>query len=436
MFLHHFFQTVESKFLIPGEAWGYVDVRKEATMFWWLYGAQTSDPTDRVHKPLVLWFQGGPGASSTGYGNFEEIGPLDVNLKPRNSTWIKEANVLFVDNPVGCGFSYVGDPGALTTNISEITDDLTVFFKAFLEKFPVFKEMPFFIAGESYGGKMAAAFGAALQDLIHDGKVQCELTGVALGDSLISFQDATLSYAPYLFSFSLLDEKDFLRVRKLGKEVVKATDHGDYDKAMDLTDQLIDLIGHVTDNVDVYNVLRHNQPDLSMIHLMLQRYTKLSNSQIFSQYLMRSQSDPLVKLMNGPIRKKLGIIPDNVTWGGQSEMVAETQRNDIPSSVLSDVGKLIRGGVKVVVYQGQLDMICGTLGAESWIAKLDWDGLPQFLNSSRKPLYAPSKLAKKETGAFLKNYKNFELYYILNAGHMVPIDAPEMALEMLRMIVM
>ena len=118
MFLHHFFQTAESKLLIPGEAWGYVDIRKDASMFWWLYGAQTSDPTERVHKPLVLWFQGGPGASSSGYGNFEEIGPLDVNLKPRDSTWIKEANLLFVDNPVGCGYSYVRDPEALTTNIS------------------------------------------------------------------------------------------------------------------------------------------------------------------------------------------------------------------------------------------------------------------------------------------------------------------------------
>lgn len=313
---------------------------------------------------------------------------------------------------------------------------MIVFFIAFLEQFPVFREMPFFIVGESYGGKMAAAFGAALQDLIHDGKIQCQLTGVALGDSLISLRDTTLSYAPYLFSLSLLDEKDFLRVQKLGKEVVKAIDEGEYDKAMDLTDQLNDLIGYVTDHVDVYYVLRHNQADSNMMHFMSQWYTKLSNNPIFAQYLMRSQSDPLAKLMNGPIREKLGIIPDNVTWGGQSEMVAETQRNDIPSSVLSDVGKLIRGGVKVVVYEGQLDMICGTLGAESWIAKLDWDGLSEFLNSSRKPLYAPSKLVKKETGAFLKRYKNFELYYILNAGHMVPIDAPEMALEMLRMILM
>lgn len=124
MLFHHFFHTAESKFPIPSEAWGYVDVREDAFMFWWLYGAQTTDPTERLHKPLVMWFQGGPGASSTGYGNFEEIGPLDVNLEPRNTTWIKEANVLFVDNPVGCGYSFVDDPAALTTNISGTVSSL------------------------------------------------------------------------------------------------------------------------------------------------------------------------------------------------------------------------------------------------------------------------------------------------------------------------
>lgn len=113
-----FFQAVKSESPIPDEAWDYVEVRPNAFMFWWLYGAQINDPTEREQKPLVMWLQGGPGSSSTGFGNFEEIGPLDVNLKPRNTTWIKEANVLFVDNPVGCGYSYVVDPSALTRNIS------------------------------------------------------------------------------------------------------------------------------------------------------------------------------------------------------------------------------------------------------------------------------------------------------------------------------
>lgn len=311
---------------------------------------------------------------------------------------------------------------------------MVVFFKSFLDKLPVFKTMPFYIGGESYGGKMAAAFGAALHEAILDGKIECKFIGVALGDSLISFPDTVLSYAPYLFHLSLLDEKDLDRVLLLAIEAAKAADKGDYHTAMHLTEQGNILIGNVTDNVDVYYVLRHNIPDSMELPTVLKNASSLSHHEMFAQYLMRSHSNALSDLMNGPIRKKLGIIPDYVKWGGQSDMVSKSQHHDIPSSVLSDVGKLLRAKVKVVVYQGQLDMICGTLGAESWIKKLDWNELPQFFNSSRKPMYAPSKLAEKETGAFLKAYKNFELYYILSAGHMVPIDAPEMALEMLRNI--
>ena len=36
------------------------------------------------------------GASGVGIGNFEEVGPLDTSLKPRNSTWLKKADLLFV----------------------------------------------------------------------------------------------------------------------------------------------------------------------------------------------------------------------------------------------------------------------------------------------------------------------------------------------------
>ena len=102
---------------IPDENWGYVKVRDNAFMFWWLYGAQVPQ-RERINKPLVLWLQGGPGGSGTGYGNFVEIGPLNVGLEPRNTTWLKEVNLLFVDNPVGCGFSYVNIQQAFTKNIS------------------------------------------------------------------------------------------------------------------------------------------------------------------------------------------------------------------------------------------------------------------------------------------------------------------------------
>lgn len=112
-----FFYLAASSPAIPDEDWNYVKVRENAFMFWWLYGAQTTQ-SQRLSSPLIMWLQGGPGASSTGYGNFEELGPLTVNLMPRNTTWLQAANVLFVDNPVGAGYSYVTDKSAFTTDVT------------------------------------------------------------------------------------------------------------------------------------------------------------------------------------------------------------------------------------------------------------------------------------------------------------------------------
>lgn len=58
----------------PGEQeWGFVEVRDNAHIFYWLY-LTTAAVNNVTEKPLVIWLQGGPGASSTGYGNFAELG--------------------------------------------------------------------------------------------------------------------------------------------------------------------------------------------------------------------------------------------------------------------------------------------------------------------------------------------------------------------------
>jgi hypothetical protein len=79
------------------EEWGYTDVRPGAHMFWWLYYSKIILQTD---VPLVLWIQGGPGASGVGFGNFQEVGPLTTDLEPRESTWLNVAHLLFVVHSV------------------------------------------------------------------------------------------------------------------------------------------------------------------------------------------------------------------------------------------------------------------------------------------------------------------------------------------------
>jgi serine carboxypeptidase 1 len=91
-----------------------------------------------------------------------EIGPQDINLNNRSKTWVNYTNVLFVDNPVGTGFSYVNDTKLLAKNNSQITDDLMQLMGGFLQKVPEFQVIPLYIFSESYGGKMAAQFSLRL----------------------------------------------------------------------------------------------------------------------------------------------------------------------------------------------------------------------------------------------------------------------------------
>ena len=74
------------------------------------------------NAPVVLWLQGGPGASSL-HGMFTEIGPFtideDLKVVPRadgDYSWNQKYSLLFIDNPVGVGWSWsdeaCGPPGA------------------------------------------------------------------------------------------------------------------------------------------------------------------------------------------------------------------------------------------------------------------------------------------------------------------------------------
>lgn len=168
-------------------------------MFYWLYYT-TADVEHYTEQPLVIWLQGGPGSSSTGYGNFEELGPLDLYGEPRNWTWVKDMNVLFIDNPVGSGYSYVDDVAELTSNNKEIANDLVTFMKYFYRLHSEFEEVPLHIFAQSYGGKMAPEFALELYKANKRGVVKSNLKSVVLGSPWTSPMDSILAWAPLLWN--------------------------------------------------------------------------------------------------------------------------------------------------------------------------------------------------------------------------------------------
>uniref|UniRef100_A0A8C1GYJ7 Carboxypeptidase n=1 Tax=Cyprinus carpio TaxID=7962 RepID=A0A8C1GYJ7_CYPCA len=363
------------------ESWGYVDVREGAHMFWWLYYANSSSASYK-DLPLVMWLQGGPGGSSCGFGNFEEIGPLDRDLKPRGTSWVRAASVLFVDNPVGTGYSYTDTEDALAKDVAMVASDMMVLLKSFFSLKTEFQSIPFFIFSESYGGKMAAAISLELTKAVQAGSIKCNFAGVALGDSWISPIDSVMTWGPYLYSTSLLDDNGLDEVTKAANAVLEAVKQGQYRKATDMWS--------ITENV-VEQVF------------VLKKFLQNNDS-----YKCSSVSS------------------------GQAEAVFESMAGDFMKPVVDIVDQLLAAGANVTVYNGQLDLIVDTVGQEIWVKRLKWDGLQYFNKMKWTALEDPQ--TESQTGAFYKTYKNFAFYWILKAGHMIPSDQGPMALRMLKMV--
>ncbi|XP_075034167.1 retinoid-inducible serine carboxypeptidase [Mixophyes fleayi] len=412
------------------EDWNYVSVRSHAFMFWWLYYAD--HPTKNYTEvPLVLWLQGGPGGSSCGFGNFAEIGPLDTKLVQRNSSWVQVANLLFVDNPVGTGYSYTTDSGAFAKDVDTISTDMLVLLKEFFESKPEFQKIPFYIFSESYGGKMAAAISLALHKAMTAGSIKCNFGGVALGDSWISPIDSVLTWGTYLYSISLLDEHGLKEVQSSANAVQDALNKGQFVEATELWSRTEDVIEQNTDGVNFYNILTKDSLMAKNTFRTNRKFSNPSLAKLYQRHVLHLQTDDLDELMNGPIRAKLKIIPDSVTWGGQSSQVFENMVGDFMKPVISVVDELLSAGINVTVYNGQLDLIVDTVGQENWVKQLKWKKLDQFKSLQWTALHLPDS---RETAAFYKSWDNFNFYWIMKAGHMVPSDQPKTSLKMLRMI--
>lgn len=156
-------------------------------------------------------------------------------------------------------------------------------------------------------------------------------------------------------------------------------------------------------------------------------------SAAFTRRMAPFLADPISTFMNGPVRAILGDIPASVTWGGQSDAVFSTLSGDFMRPVVDVVDALLADGrVHVTVYEGQVDLICGTVGAERWMQRLDWSGMPAFYKAKRVAFYAGNDTVN--TAGFSTMTSGLSLFHIMKAGHMVPSDAGAAALVMVKAI--
>ncbi|CAD6999263.1 retinoid-inducible serine carboxypeptidase [Ceratitis capitata] len=403
----------------PGEQdWGFVDVRTGAHMFYWLYytTANVSSYTDR---PLAIWLQGGPGASSTGYGNFEELGPLDLYGNYRNHTWVKDMNVLFIDNPVGSGYSYVDSIRYLTKNNNEIALDLVSLMKGFYKNHPEFETVPLHIFCESYGGKMAPEFALELYYAIQRGEIRSNLTSVVLGDPWTSPIDSVLAWAPLLLQMGIVDQDGYENISAAANKTERLVKEEKWTQATNQWGTTQSVLLRESKGVDFYNIETPTNGDIYSKFLRSNNVAELMYRTLVQFDIDEDRDQILQDLMRGPVHEALNI-SSKVKWGSYSGVTFSRLGGDFMKPVINIVEELLdKTDLKVGVLSGQLDLICATPGTVNWIEKMQWSYKSQYEAAPRVGISVNRILEGYE-----KSAGNFTMFWVNRAGHMVPADNP------------
>eukprot|EP00940_MAST-03C_sp_MAST-3C-sp2_P003052 g3052.t1 len=166
---------------------GYIASNSSSKYFFWLFESQ-SDPSQ---DPLIMWLSGGPGCSSQ-LALFAENGPCKISEDGKSTTanpnsWHKKANVMWVDQPEGVGFS----TGIGTRNEAGVAANMHTFLEGFFAQFPQYQNTDFYIFGESYAGHYVPAIAHKIwqeNGAKEDGE-KIPLRGIAIGNGLTDPQE-------------------------------------------------------------------------------------------------------------------------------------------------------------------------------------------------------------------------------------------------------
>ncbi len=385
---------------------GYIDLNDthDSHYFYWFFESRSNASTD----PLVLWLTGGPGCSSM-LALFGENGPFLMNGTDKPVTnpysWNSFANLLYVDQPVGTGFSYASSLIDEDTNEKEIAKAMSKFLTGFYTKYPKYSYLDLYIIGESYAGHYVPSIG---QYLVKTNTVASnQLKGVGIGNGWVDPKIQYKAYAQYAYQQHLINET-----------VLKV--------ANDLYDACFVFIESRLWPVAFY--------ECQIIEFFVLESAERHINRSINPYDVRIPCkapplcydfDPVTKLLNDKdVQADLGV---NRNWEQCTKIVELFLIHDWIQQFQSDVASILEGNRRVLVYSGKEDYICNYLGGLAWANTTKWNGQDSFSKASFKNWSVDGSIAGE-----VKNSGPFTFLAVEGAGHMVPLDQPKHALDMLR----
>ncbi|KAL6252172.1 hypothetical protein P5V15_006333 [Pogonomyrmex californicus] len=123
----------------------------------------------------------------------------------RKYSWNIAHNLIYIDSPIGTGYSLNDDERGYVTNEIQVGRDLHTALVQFFLLFPELQNNDFFVTGESYAGKYVPALSYTIKDYNIKAETKINLKGLAIGNGLC-VPEHQLLYGDYLYQIGLIDE--------------------------------------------------------------------------------------------------------------------------------------------------------------------------------------------------------------------------------------
>ena len=396
---------------------GYIEVGEDGhNLFYWMFESRNEPATD----PVLLWMSGGPGCSSQ-LAMFGENGPYivedDLSLTLNPDSWNNNATVIWIDQPVGTGFSY----GGHVHNEEGVGKDMYDFIHEFLlNKYDgKYKDLDFHVFGESYAGHYVPAVSREIvrrnAEAAEGDKIN--LVGMAIGNGLTDPETQYQGYIPFSEEHGLVSSAT---LKFMGG-------------VLDICEPLI----HGCNNNDSKG-LAWSSCMGALMFCNIGLVTPIQATGI-NVYDVREQCEhkPLCYdfdnidkyLAQDDVLKALGI-PDEARWVECNKGVDIIMQysGDWMKEFGTAVAEIVAAGVNTLIYAGEYDFICNWMGNNAWTLAMDWDGHDDF-NKAENKTWTTKDGA--EAGSYI-NHENFTFLKVKDAGHMVPRDQPANSMDMVR----
>lgn len=402
---------------------GYVSVddKKQKALFYYFVEAEV----DAALKPLVLWLNGGPGCSSLGVGAFSENGPFRPNgqvLLRNEYSWNREANMLYLETPIGVGFSY----SAATSSYETVTDEITArdnleFLQRWFDKFPQYRNSSLFITGESYAGHYVPQLANLMMQFNKKEKL-FNLKGIALGNPVLEFATDFNSRAEYFWSHGLISDTTYKMFTSMCNYSRYVSEYY-RDSVSPICSKVMSQVSRETSRfVDKYDVTL----DVCISSVLSQ--SKIITPQQNGERIDVCIEDETVNYLNRlDVQKALHARLVGVRkWSVCSEVLDYELLNlEIPT--ISLVGSLVKAGIPVLVYSGDQDSVIPLTGSRTLV-----HGLAKQLKLNTTVPYRVW-FAEQQVGGWTQVYGNILSFAtIRGASHEAPFSQPERSLVLFK----